>query len=115
VKRAKRKPPQKTSDGYPVPRIYHRKAHGKKSARLLIKCGDCPNKFEIYDGPQDEDLEIAGVLASVENWRRILVPLLKKSVGKRSETNYLLRSAANAKRLIAAVEKLKSRQRCTRH
>lgn len=76
-----------------MPRVYHRKAHGKKSARLLIKCGDCENKFEIHYGPQGEDLEIAGVLASVENWRRILAPLLRP-VGKPSETGYLLRSTA---------------------
>jgi hypothetical protein len=77
VTKAKREPPQETSDGYPVPRVYHRKAHGKKSARLLIKCGDCDEKFEIYYGPDGEDLEIAGVLASVANWRKILGPLLK--------------------------------------
>ena len=69
---------QKRGDGYPVPRVYHRKARGKQSARLLIKCGDCDRKFEIYYGPNGEDLEIAGVLASVENWREILLPLLKK-------------------------------------
>src|SRR2546430_36439 len=75
-KRRKRSEPR---DGYPVPRIYHRKARGKKSARLLIKCGDCDQKFEIYYGPDGEDLEIAGVLASVAAWREILVPLLKKA------------------------------------
>ena len=106
MKRAKQKRARKLGDGYPVPRISHRKAHGKKSARLLIRCGDCDNKFEIFYGPQGEDLEIAGVLASVENWRRILLPLLKKAVGNPSETNYLLRSAANAKRLISAVDAL---------
>ena len=79
MKKAKRKPLQRTNDGFPVPRVSHRKASGKKSARLLIKCGDCVNKFEIYYGPQGEDLEIAGVLASVENWREILLPLLKKA------------------------------------
>ncbi|MFZ1219889.1 MAG: hypothetical protein WAO00_11380, partial [Chthoniobacterales bacterium] len=47
------------------------------------------NKFEIYLGPQGEDLEIAGVLASVENWRRILAPLLKKPVEDPSQTDYL--------------------------
>jgi hypothetical protein len=103
MKRAKSKRVRKRADGYPVPRVYHRKARGKKSARLLIKCGDCGNKFEIYYGPQGEDLEIAGVLASVENWRRILLPLLKKGAGRPSETGYLLRSAANAKRLITAI------------
>jgi hypothetical protein len=79
MKKAKRKAISKSNDGYPIPRVYRRKAHGKKSARLLIKCGDCDQKFEIHYGPEGEDLEIAGVLASVENWREILLPLLKKS------------------------------------
>jgi len=106
MKRAKQKRARKLGDGYPVPRVYHRKAQGKKSARLLIKCGDCENKFEIYYGPEGEDLEIAGVLASVRNWRRILLPLLKKTAPSSSETDYLLRSAANSKRLISAVAAL---------
>jgi hypothetical protein len=80
--RAKKKRLRQREDGYPIPRVFHRKARGKKSARLLIKCGDCPNKFEIYYAPQGEDLEIAGVLASVENWRRILLPLLKRPARK---------------------------------
>ena len=81
--RTRKKRPRGLGDGYPVPRIYHRKARGKKSARLLIKCGDCENKFEIYYGPQGEDLEIAGVLASVEKWREILLPLLEKPVPRK--------------------------------
>jgi hypothetical protein len=44
---------------------------------LLIKCGDCDQKFEIHYGPGAEDLEMAGVLASVENWKKILLPLSK--------------------------------------
>jgi hypothetical protein len=103
MKRAKQKGARKLGNGYPEPRVYHRKAHGKKSARLLIRCGDCDNKFEIYYGPQGEDLEIAGVLASVKHWRRILLPLLKKTAPSSSETDYLLRSFANSKRLISAV------------
>lgn len=99
----------KRGGGYPVPQVYRRKARGKKSARLLIKCGDCDNKLEIYYGPQGEDLEIAGVLASAENWRRILLPLLKKP-GEPSEPDYLLRSAANAKRLLSAVNALNRRK-----
>jgi hypothetical protein len=86
MKRAKQKRARKLGDGFPVLRVYRRKAHGKKSARLLIKCGDCDEKFEIYYGPDSEDLEIAGVLASVENWRRILLPLLKESA--RQKTQY---------------------------
>lgn len=77
MKRAKQERARKRGNGYSVPRVYRRKARGKKSARLLIKCGDCDQKFEIHYGPGDEDLEIAGVLASVENWKKILLPLLK--------------------------------------
>lgn len=77
MKKAKQKRARKRGDGYPVPRVYRRKARGKKSARLLIKCGDCDQTFEIHYGPGSENLEIAGVLASVENWKKILLPLLK--------------------------------------
>lgn len=97
MKKAKRKPLQRTNDGFPIPRIYRRKAHGKKSARLLIKCGDCDQKFEIHYGPDGEDLEIAGVLASVAAWRGILLPLLKKSgrqkMGYRPLEEYLAERA----------------------
>lgn len=57
--------------------MYHRKARGKHSPRLLIKCGDCSNKLEIHCGPDGEDLEIGGVLASTMNWREVLLPLLR--------------------------------------
>src|SRR5438552_9293100 len=78
MKRAKQNVSSRRGERYPVPRVYHRKARGKQSARLLVKCGDCDSKFEIYYGPDGEDLEIAGVLASVANWREVLLPLLKK-------------------------------------
>lgn len=63
-------------EGCWLPRVYHRKARGKLMPRLLIKCGDCDQSFEIsYD---DEGLlEIGGVLASVRSWRDLLLPLLK--------------------------------------
>ena len=80
MKRAKQRRARELGDGFPVPRVFRRKARGKKSARLLIKCGDCDQKFEIHYGPEGDDLEIAGVLASVETWRAILLPLLKKPV-----------------------------------
>jgi hypothetical protein len=79
MKKTRRQRSRTRPDGYPVPRIYQRKARDKKSARLLIKCGDCPNKFEIYYGPDGDDLEIAGVLASIHNWRKIFLPLLKQT------------------------------------
>ncbi len=67
---------QHDEQGYWKLRIWHRRAQEKKSPRLLIKCGCCDNKFEIYyDG---DDLEIAGVLASKREWRRLLEPLLNE-------------------------------------
>jgi hypothetical protein len=78
MKRAKQKRSRKHRDCFPLPRVRRRKAHGKRSARLLIKCGDCDKKFEIYYGPDNEDLEIAGVLVSVDKWRKIFLPLLNK-------------------------------------
>ena len=69
---------QRRADGYAALRVYHRKGRGKKSPRLLIKCGDCDNALEIYHDPKfPEDVEIGGVLGSVENWREILLPLLE--------------------------------------
>lgn len=64
--------------GIPIPRVYHRKARGKKSARYLVKCGDCDNSFEIYYGSKGDDtFEIGGVLANKKEWRKIFLPLLK--------------------------------------
>lgn len=64
----------------PVPRITHRKAHRKKSARFKIKCGCCDKSFEIYydglDNSKEVFLEIADVNAGMEDWRAILLPLL---------------------------------------
>jgi hypothetical protein len=75
MKKTRKKRARALGDGNPVPRVFSRQARGKRSARLLIKRGDCDQNFEIHYG--SEDLEIAGVLASIENWRKILLPLLK--------------------------------------
>jgi hypothetical protein len=70
-----RKLAQTRPDGSWNLRIFHRTAHGKQSPRYLVKCGCCDNSVEIY---YDEDaLEINGVNGSIENWREILLPLLK--------------------------------------
>jgi len=61
-------------------RVYHRKekklGQGVRDARYLLKCGCCNEKVEIYYG--GDSLEINGVNGSVENWRAILLPLLKQ-------------------------------------
>jgi hypothetical protein len=47
------------------------------SPRYLLRCGCCDKALEIYYGP--DDLEINGVYGSIENWREILLPLLRLS------------------------------------
>ena len=62
--------------GQPQIRIYHQKGTGKKTPRYLLKCGCCDEKLEIYYA--DDGLEINGVNGSIDDWRDILLPLLKK-------------------------------------
>jgi len=62
--------------GQPQIRIYHKKGTGKKTPRYLLKCGCCDEKLEIYYA--DDGLEINGVNGSIDDWREILLPLLKK-------------------------------------
>ena len=57
-----------------TPRLYQRASQGTKSARYLVKCGCCDEQVEIYY--DKEELEINGVLASIEDWKSILLPLL---------------------------------------
>lgn len=62
-------------NGYTQIRVYHKSGSGKKMPRYLLKCGCCDEKLEIYY--DDEGLEISGVNGSIENWREILLPLLR--------------------------------------
>jgi hypothetical protein len=58
-----------------IPRVWRRKARGKQSPRILIKCGDCDKKVEICypggDDPLDDIFEINGVCATREQWQEI--------------------------------------------
>ncbi len=60
-------------------RVHHRKKRklrqGVHDPRYLLKCGCCDEKVEIYYG--GGFLEINGVHGSVENWKALLLPLLK--------------------------------------
>lgn len=57
-------------------RVYKRKAKPGRMARFLVKCGCCDEAVTIcYD---DVSLEIAGVLASRDEWRALLGRLLRK-------------------------------------
>ena len=62
-------------DGYPQIRVYHKRGLGKKMPRYLLKCGCCDEKLMIYY--DDEGLEINGVNGSIDDWRKILLPLLR--------------------------------------
>jgi hypothetical protein len=53
---------QRRADGYSALRVYHREQCGKKSPGLLIKCGDCDERFEIYYDPKGRDLQNRGSL-----------------------------------------------------
>lgn len=57
-----------------IPRVYHKTSRGKFDPRYLIKCGCCDESVEIYYS--DNSLEINGVNASIEQWEKILLPLL---------------------------------------
>ncbi len=61
--------------GMPEIRVYHKAGAGKKSPRYLFKCGCCERKIEVYH--DNDSLEINGVNGSIQNWREILLPLLK--------------------------------------
>ena len=76
------------------------------AARNRLACGDCDNKFEIYYGPDGEDLEIAGVLGSVGNWREILLLLLRKP----RKTNYSA-TTKELDRFVRATNRQISRER----
>jgi hypothetical protein len=69
------------ADGSDAIRVSHRKPVGTKSARYLLKCGCCDERLEVYY--DEEELEINGVLGSIENWREILLPLLNAVQGER--------------------------------
>jgi len=58
----------------PAIRVYRRRRVGKKSPRLLLKCGCCEERLEVYY--DREGLEIGGVNGSIEDWQEILLPLL---------------------------------------
>jgi len=62
------------------PRVTNRQPRRGEGSRLLIRCGDCDKRLEIYydedcvDKPDQEgdDLEIGGVCATRTEWREIL-------------------------------------------
>lgn len=73
-----------TDFGFPL-KITRRKARplkggGVKSPRLLVKCGCCSEKVEIYY--DNDELEINGVNGTIHQWRKVLLPLLDIKIPK---------------------------------
>jgi hypothetical protein len=60
--------------------------------RYLSKCGCCDENLKIYY--DEEGLEINGVNGSIDDWREILLPLLRIE----KELVYEKRSTSNKKR-----------------
>ncbi len=58
-----------------APKVHRRKQRGKIAPRTLVKCAYCGERLEIYD--LECCLEINGVLATKQEWREILLPLLE--------------------------------------
>jgi hypothetical protein len=58
-------------------RAQRKRGRAYVSPRYLLRCGCCEGALEIHYGP--DDLEINGVYGSIENWREILLPLLRMS------------------------------------
>lgn len=56
-------------------RVFHRQGRGKFSPRVRVKCGDCDAALDIYYGA--DSMELGGVHASLEEWRALLLPLLR--------------------------------------
>jgi hypothetical protein len=76
-------------------RVFHRRQSGKRDPRYLIKCGCCNEQLEIYYG--GGTLEINGVMGSVQNWREILLPLLKRPPSSRNKDKAGRRASQRAK------------------
>jgi len=68
-------------DGSWAIRVFHKKQEGKKMPSYTFKCGCCHEKVEVYY--DDDDLEINGVNGSIENWRELLLPLIKIKPNKK--------------------------------
>jgi len=70
-------------DGVPQLRVKKVPAHGVRLEHLVVQCGCCKNKIEIYplglDDTPGYEIEIGGVLGAARDWRGILLPLLRIS------------------------------------
>ena len=76
--------------GYPL-RVWRRRGSKREAARVRVKCGCCDGFLDIYIFPDEtgtrdpslEMLEINEVMGTVDQWRKILLPLLGVEAPKR--------------------------------
>ena len=58
-------------------RLTYRKARKGGMPSVLVRCGDCANRFVISYEPENPDpitdqfVEIAGVVATISEWRKL--------------------------------------------
>lgn len=63
-------------------RVYRRKGRNKIGPSIRIKCGCCDQAVVIYfaeersSNPNNDTLEINGVIGTVSQWKKVLLPLL---------------------------------------
>lgn len=63
-------------------RLTKRKGHKRKSPSIHVKCGCCDEAVIIYfddkptNNPSHDWLEINGVIGTVDQWKKVLLPLL---------------------------------------
>lgn len=63
-------------------KVSYKKGTNKKAPRALVKCNcGCGYAVEIYY--DNDGLEIGGVQGDIDDWRRILFPLLKVKKGEK--------------------------------
>ena len=63
-------------------KVSYKKGTNKKSPMALVKCNcGCGCAIEIYY--DDDGLEIGGVQGDIDDWRRILFPLLMVKKGEK--------------------------------
>jgi hypothetical protein len=63
-------------------RLTRRRGTKKIMPSILIRCGCCNERLEIYlertptGNPNSDILEINGVVGTVDQWKQVLLPLL---------------------------------------
>ena len=82
--------------GQPQIRLRHRQGRGRQSSSYLLRCGCCDQKLEVFYS--EDGLEIGGVNGALEDWREILLPLLRIQARHGRFVDLALKTAGVAKK-----------------